>query len=667
MAPPTMTSIAIICFCLLGLGFCCDANLLAARIHQSHIFYVSPQDVVNSVLSNIRQHHRRPLLDIDVSCSNLNDDAVISLVEGILNIKDGTTETVLNLKLEMNRISPSGVSKVFDLLVGESNDKVEESKETAENSQMADISDESPHEASCVQDNNATSHTISNATIIEADSSHEETTITSAAAKPSLCIEKLDLSYNDVGGEGTNPPSAQLLNSVRRLFENEQYSTIPNILLMENCNIGAAFCRSIGRGICNAYEKSQTQSNLYRPSILRIGGNPIGDAGAVALAAAFRMATSNDNNGGDGAIMEELDLSSCNIGDVGAEAIALALACNPSSLKRLDLSNNKITDVGAIALGRALIESRERASSFALEQIILDNNVGIGDEGAAVLAKAVSSGAVRSVHLRSCSIRADGAAEFAKALVEIVKRSKIQQFQSAQIDIDLSGNHFGISKPKKKKGAAYSASLLRDKASSNIRFIGKSLQSRIKGGFGLGLTTAESDDDEEEMGNVMGEILSDDEDFEEIDSDRLKAIARCGARLFSSEILNTASESSVQKQASEDTRLNILIGMRQCFLDNGAIDALAAAKVFAKKAGTTLSIDIAMNAGIDDATITALKGGEDEELLSSIAERHSNEIKRILEAEERRAAAAEVAAARVQDTFLEDDLFDNFDDDYDEY
>ena len=121
------------------------------------------------------------------------------------------------------------------------------------------------------------------------------------------------------------------------------------------------------------------------------------------------MATSDESNGGDGTIMEELDLSSCNIGDVGAEAIALALACNPSSLKRLDLSSNKITDVGAIALGRALIESRERTSSFALEQIILDNNGGIGDDGAAVLAKAVSSGAVRSIHLRSCSIRAEGA------------------------------------------------------------------------------------------------------------------------------------------------------------------------------------------------------------------------------------------------------------------
>eukprot|EP00984_Skeletonema_dohrnii_P035575 scaffold35526_cov211-Skeletonema_dohrnii-CCMP3373.AAC.1 len=183
----------------------------------------------------------------------------------------------------------------------------------------------------------------------------------------------------------------------------------------------------------------------------------------------------------------------------------------------------------------------------------------------------------------------------------------------------------------------------------------------------MGLTTAESDDDEEEMGNVMGEILSDDEDVEEFDSDRLKAIARCGARLFSSEIINRASVQA--QQNNDDARLQIMVGMRQCCLDDGAVDALAAAKVGARKSGTILSIDITMNAGVDDATKAALKGDEEEELLSSIAERHSNEMKRILEAQERREAAAEVAAARVQDQdrFLEDDLFDDFDYDYDEY
>eukprot|EP00984_Skeletonema_dohrnii_P022128 scaffold11242_cov80-Skeletonema_dohrnii-CCMP3373.AAC.1 len=469
MAPPTNTSIAIIlCYCLLPAATLASqqATLTSSSpsisqsytIHISHVFHVTPSAVVNSVLSNIPRHPSRPFLDVDVSSSNLDDDAVVSLVEGIVSRQDGTAEqTELNLKLEMNRISPVGVSKVFDLLVGENKNRAsEEAKETADDAQVVDNSDEAQkNEASCVEDNDVTETTIENASMddeVEIDPSQEDVTTPPIASKPTLRIEKLDLSYNDIGGEGINAPSAQLLNSVRRLFENEDYSIIPNILLMENCGIGAAFCRSIGRGICNAFERNQIQSSgnpdvgcLYegRPSILRIGGNPaIGDAGAVALAAAFRMSASDDNNGGDSVIMEELDLSSCNIGDVGAEAIALALACNPSSLKRLDLSNNKITDVGAIALGRALIESRERTSGFALDQIILDNNALIGDDGAAALAKAVSAGAVRSVHLRSCSIRAEGAAEFGKALIEIVKHSKTRQFQSAQIEIDMSGNHF---------------------------------------------------------------------------------------------------------------------------------------------------------------------------------------------------------------------------------
>jgi hypothetical protein len=690
MAPLTqISSVIIICYLLPAATLASQQATLTSspsssqhfNIHKSHVFHVEPSTVVNSVLSNIQHQRRRPLLDVDVSSTKLDDDAVISLVEGILNrsTPEDETETVLNLKLEMNRITPVGVSKVFDLLVGQ-HDKVDETNKnvTADDIQVID-------QAACEEeDGNVTAPTISsgetNTTkddvetdLIDAASQEEETKPPVVVVKPTLHIEKLDLSYNDIGGEGINPPSAQLLNSIRRLFENENYSVIPNILLMENCGIGPAFCRSIGRGILNAYERNRIQSDesvcLYRsrPSVLRIGGNPaIGDAGAVALAAAFRMATPDDNAGGDGMIIEELDLSSCNIGDVGAEAIALALACNPSSLKRLDLSNNKITDVGAIALGRSLDESRGRTSGFVLEQIVLDNNAGISDDGAAALAKAVSSGAVRSIHLRSCSLRAEGSAEFGKALIEIVKQSKTRQLQSTEIDIDISGNPFGVSKPKKKKGAAYSASLLRDKASSNIKFIGKSLHSRLKGaGFGMGLTTAESDDDEEEMGNVMGDILSDDEDVEELDSDRLKAIARCGARSFSSEILKHGGVGAFR--TNEDARLKISVGMRQCFLDSGAIDALAAAIVCVRKADTTMSIDIAMNAGIDDATIAALKGGGKEELiLSTSAERHENEVKRILEAKERREAAAEVAAARVRDEFHDDDdYFDDFD--YDEY
>lgn len=668
-----------------------------STIHQSHIFHVEPIEVVNSVLSHVRRRHDGSILDVDVSSTKLDDDAAISLVQGILNTQhdanddDGAIdETVLNLKLEMNRITPVGISNMFDLFVG-----TEESNKNEETQNAAKTSEDDGGGDNLVTDNNnetASSTTISSEDI-ETDNttnsdnngehadiatgSQEENlsvqpTVASINKQSSLRIDKLDLSFNDCGGEGVNPPSAQLLNSVRRLFENEEYSIIPRMILMENCGIGAAFCRSIGRGILNAYERNRILSEdksrcLYRPSVLRIGCNPaIGDAGAVAIAAAFRMTASDDNTDGSALIMEELDLSSCNIGDVGAEAIALALACNPSSLKKLDLSNNKITDVGAIALARALLESRERTSGVALEQIILDNNVGIGDDGAVALAKAVSAGVVSSVHIRSCSICAEGAAAFGKAVIEMAKQIGTRQFCSTQVDIDMSGNHFGISKPKKKKGSVYSASFLRDKASSNIKFIGRSLQSRLKGsGFGMGLTTAESDDDEEDFGNIVGEDLSDDEDVEEIDSDRINAIARCGARSFSGEILGPSCDDATK--VNDSMMLQLSIGMRQCFLDNGAIDSLAAAILSMRKVGAFMSVDVSMNADVDDLTRAALRGDDEEEvLLSSCSERYMNEVKRILDAEERRQAAAEVAAARMHKTFPDDDFFDEISD-YDDY
>jgi hypothetical protein len=641
------------------------ASSSTSTIHQSHIFHVEPIEVVNSVLSHVNHNHGRrhdgSILDVDVSSTKLDDDAAVSLVQEILNKHDANNddgdidETVLNLKLEMNRITPVGISNIFDLLVGtdaiNKNEETPNAADTDNNNETTISSEDIETDATTNSDNNGEHVDI--ASEPQEENLSAPPTATSINKPSSLRIDKLDLSFNDCGGEGANPPSAQLLNSVRRFFENEEYSQIPRIILMENCGIGVAFCRSIGRGILNAYERNRILSEdktrcLYRPSVLRIGGNPaIGDAGAVAIAAAFRMAISDDNTDGSALIMEELDLSSCNIGDVGAEAIALALACNPSSLKKLDLSNNKITDVGAIALARALLESRERTSGVALEQIILDNNVGIGDDGAAALAKAVSAGVVSSVHIRSCSICAEGAAAFGKAVKEMAKQIGTQQFCSTQVDI-------------------YSASFLRDKASSNIKFIGRSLQSRLKGsGFGLGLTTAESDDDEEDFGNIVGEDLSDDEeDVEEIDSDRIKAIARCGARSFSGEILGPNCDDATQ--VNDSMMLQISIGMRQCFLDNGAIDSLAAAILSMRKVGAFMSVDVNMNADVDDLTRAALRGDDEEEvLLSSCSERYMNEVKRVLDAEERRQAAAEVAAARMHETLPDDDFFDDID--YDDY
>lgn len=63
----------------------------------------------------------------------------------------------------------------------------------------------------------------------------------------------------------------------------------------------------------------------------------------MASSAAFRMAisdSSNNTNDDTLPVMEELDISSCSVGDVGVEAIALAISSNPGCLLRLDLSNN---------------------------------------------------------------------------------------------------------------------------------------------------------------------------------------------------------------------------------------------------------------------------------------------------------------------------------------
>lgn len=196
----------------------------------------------------------------------------------------------------------------------------------------------------------------------------------------------------------------------------------------------------------NAFESNRAKEvNLeYRPSVLHFGGNnAIGDAGAVALAAALRMAKGHNHH-----VLEELDLSSCNIGDAGVEALALAVASNPDCLRRLDLSNNKISDAGATSLGKALVDAN-RVSDVIFENIILDNNVGISDGGAAALAEAWAYGAVKSISLRSCSVQAQGASAFGRALVSLANRNN----QCHHFFLDLSGNHFGTLKKAKKGGS----------------------------------------------------------------------------------------------------------------------------------------------------------------------------------------------------------------------
>lgn len=334
--------------------------------------------------------------------------------------------------------------------------------------------------------------------------------------------------------------------------------------------------------------------------VLRIGGNTaIGDAGTVALAAALRMAMGSES--GSKVVLEELDLSSCSVGDAGAEALALAISSNPDCLRRLNLSNNKITNAGARAIGMALMDARLR-SGVAFEEIILDGNIGISDDGAAALAEALGKGAVKSLSLRSCSFQAQGAAIFGRSLVSLINRDN-----SGHFSLDLSGNHFGNRKIAKKKGTA---TRIRDSASANMKFIGKTLKGAAKRfGSEAMRITADSDDDEE----VMGGLVEEDDDYEIVE----EKVLECGSHAFASELI-----SNIQPTQKKDTdyALTISVGMRQCLLESDASDALSASIVATKNC--ELSFDVSMN-GVDNATVKELLHPKrDSTALASMAERH---------------------------------------------
>ena len=595
------------------------------------------------------------LLDIDVSSNRIDDGTAVSFMEGLLPLLkskieqsddsphiDKRTPLVIKLSLAMNKITPLGSSNILDMLTKKEDTKEEDKiEETANNgtiteNRVEDVNDDT-NEVDIVSDS-------SNVENIDASTS-QDSTISAIEESPSVLIEELDLSLNDIG----HPPSSQLLDSVRRLFDEDGTDTlIPRVLVLENCSIGPAFCRSIGRGILNAYERKTAMpasSLRCRPSVLRLGGNSdIGDAGTVALAAALRMAIDDDS---ESPVLEELDLSSCNVGDAGAEALALALASNPGCLSRLDLSNNKITDVACKALSRAIVDSR-LGSGVGFDELVLDNNSDIGNVGAEALAEVLACGAARSISMRSCSIQAQGMAALGKAVVKLASR---KDCGSSHFRVDVSGNKFGIRKIKKKK-SKYSAGRIKDTATTNIKFIGKTLRGAAKrfSSESMGISV-DSDDDEEIMGGLVDDI---DNEEKEIDDNKLKA---CGAQTFSAEIL--AGDQPSQK--SENT-LKITVGMRQCCLDEAAVDSLAASIVGVKN--LDLTFDVSMNAVEDNVVDVLMHGDKDKELLSEMAKTHMDFLDRLDDARQRQLEAVNAAAGS---SFWSDDEDIGFDDedDYD--
>ncbi len=348
-------------------------------------------------------------------------------------------------------------------------------------------------------------------------------------------------------------------------------------------------------------------------------------------------------------VLEKLDLSGCGIGDAGAEALAIALANNPLCVKHLDLSNNKISDQGAAALAQALGTAARQSADAAgeesrtgfMETLDLSHNKELGDAGAKKLALAFQNDGISRLIVRSCNVRADGAASFGTALRSLGLRPMENQVPRL---IDLSGNPLGVLSKKKKSGNKYSATALRSKATDTTKaymnIIGKSLQKGLNSingvAIGDGMDTLESDDEEE---GRMGET-------EEEDDSRKK----CGALSLAEAFIRDGFEEA-KNTGDEIIPLQVELGLRHCSFDTRAAEALAAVLHESKEhcKGMKLSMDMAMNHVLEDDIIAALHGEEGyDDQLADMAEVYLDALEVMREARERALEASRMASARAK-------------------
>eukprot|EP00977_Amphora_coffeiformis_P006083 scaffold1314_cov158-Amphora_coffeaeformis.AAC.15 len=449
-------------------------------------------------------------------------------------------------------------------------------------------------------------------------------------------LESLDLSCNylalDVGD------TTHFHATVEKLIAH--HNKCPTELCLDQCSLGPVFCRSLGKGLIHRHiqdeeEKTPMATNTIPSLSLSLSGNPeIGDAGTAAIAAALRtIATSEtEESSASKNVLERLDLSACGIGNAGAEALALAIE-DGCGARILDLSNNQLQDEGVAALGRAIA----LADGDTVRVLDLSNNE-VGVAGCTALMVAIGKGRLQEVRLRSCHIHADGAEIIGKGL-----RSIILQKTVPALDVDLSGNPLGVLRGKNKKGGGkYSASRLKSTATATAASYMNLLKKGLKDvGMDsmLGGQSAESDDEEEKL---PGEDNSGEDD----DSSSEFAKKRCGAKAMANVFLKDLEETS-SKLAPIPISCRVRLGLRHCFLDHEAADALAAMLVGSKdRYGGDINTDVAMNPVLEEEMVNALHGeGPDDDRLREMAERYMDVLDALKEAQERAAEARAMARA----------------------
>jgi hypothetical protein len=600
-----------------------------------------------------------------------------------------------------------------------------------ETSILASLANEAVEAVSNETSTSAATTIIDNVTSLPITSESDEDTAATQdiMSKPHVYVHSLDFGLNNIGHATSSKSEHKLCRALRHLVQSPV--ACPRVLKLDRNQLSVAMCRAIGRGMINNSHANATKSHtqigpddrINKACIreLYLSGNAdIGDAGCAALAAAVRLVNLNrrkqeknkddsiDVDGSDDLfVLDVLDLSSCNIGDAGTEALAMALETGALCIQHLDLSNNQISDRGVAAIAQALLKAKKndrknksQTSSPLMACLDVSGNAGIGNQGAAAMAACVAAQCVSTLKIRSCSIQADGAAAMAKALIAMAGATVKER--SIHVDVDLSGNAFGTNKVKKKKSGT-SASALSAKATKTSRkyigMFGKRLSSGLRDVAGVDISafmgsssTMESDDDMEDMMGIDGEQreagsgnsidADDDHEDSKLESEEharhVASGGRCGARSFADPFVNvTSSDASNIIANTVESNLKCTIGLRKCSLDKRAFDALALTMLQARqRLGIDMKIDASMNdmgAAEDEikpAVENLLTGTVDSEELQNAAKRYQMLMEVMQRARERAAEAVAAAAQRSQaesafgSAWIDDEDEDNYDNHY---
>jgi len=649
---------------------------------------------------------------LPVSQHKTLDESVV-LVKNRLPLQAMTT--FIRFTARRNQFSPKEAIVILNFIL-ENN-----SNETMMNELSID-EDNSDDAAEVIEtDGNFTIANLSTSRNNDGDKNEEEATTNTggkiSVQKAFVSIQSLDLGWNNFGRVSGKSSGVKTINKALRRLISDSRRCPPSIRL-NVCGLSPSLCRDIAKGIVERYDKQKVSYDVSKekeeekprifsppPLVLDLACNEgIGDAGVAALAAAIRtvasqqqreknnikrkkksavqlegntddaeiVSVSSTEQGNDltstmtRTIFERLDLSGCKIGDVGAEALAIALENNPLCIKHLDLSNNQISDVGAVALARALgVTNKEnqrsspRSISGLVETLDLSNNKDLSDRGARELARSFQGDTITNLILRSCNIQADGASCFGNALRVVASQSDISSSSSSTtVDvkatfrrIDLSGNPLGILTAKKSSGSKYSATALRSKATATtaayMNIIGKKIRGISENIIGdEGLDTLESDDEEESR------MEGDDEDDYK---------TKCGALSLAEAFIDneghtkgmhsgTTEESGV-KSTTNETIVYFELGLRHCSFDTRAAEALAAVlqESRQKYRRVNLKMDMTMNNILEEDIIACLHGESGyNDQLADMAESYLDALEVLRDARERALKATRLAAARAK-------------------